>query len=51
MWAYNHPRELHAWRIVSWEHDWKLDQSASETQVFDHQRGISTGPFYSVPIP
>ena len=51
MWLDNDPRKLQALRIVSWEHDWKLDQSASETQVFDHQRGISTGPFYSVPIP
>ena len=50
MWLDNDPRKLQALRIVSWEHDWKLDQSASETQVFDHQRGISTGPFTVGPI-
>ena len=50
MWVYNDPRKLQALRIVSWEHDWKLDQSASETHVFDHQRHNSSGFFYSVPL-
>ena len=45
MWLDNDPRKFQALRIVSWEHDWKLDQTASETHVFDHQRGDSSDLF------
>jgi hypothetical protein len=50
MWLDNDPRKFQALRIVSWEHDWKLDQSASETHVFDHQRSSASNSFCSVPL-